>query len=196
MSGSITFLTGAGISVNAGIQAFRGNAGAYASDDLRGAFELRRFMSSAKSRQLLWNWMSINLHADASPTLAHHAIAGCYGSTVITQNIDDLHEKAGSRIVHHIHGTGCVAYCYRCGREYHIADVLALVNQYGDALCTEFNAKKNKACGGVIRPGFIMYGENVNRTVWSRSHDAMLLAATVIAVGTSLSVYPAALLMD
>ena len=99
---------------------------------------------------------------------------------VITQNIDGLHQKAGSRRVLELHGSVLRNHCMRCGAAY---DVEAIVNSEGVPRC---------ACGGVIKPDVVLYEEGLDEEVLMQSVSAIRHAEVLIIGGTSLTVYPAA----
>ena len=198
---SIAILTGAGISTGAGIPDFRGANGLWViHPELRNLFDYREFMSKPKVRRAAWAWMHDDAGmGDRAPTAAHHMLAGMQHDGLIgglmTQNIDMLHERAGSTDVIHLHGSMGLSHCQRCGAEYESSAVLAgLVNE-PDPHCHHWNAKKGKECGGVIKMDVIYFGESLNKRAWERAHDAMLACDEFWALGTSLTVYPVADLM-
>lgn len=107
-------------------------------------------------------------------------------SAIVTQNIDGLHQKAGSKKVFEIHGTTMRNYCVKCREEYDTDYI--------------FNSKDKipvcKTCGRPVRPDVTLYGESLPAEAWDNSMAAILKADTLFIAGTSLSVYPAASLID
>ena len=101
-------------------------------------------------------------------------------SCVITQNIDGLHQKAGSRKVYEVHGTTQRVYCDKCGKE-HPADILF----------TSKEAIPHCECGGMLRPDVTLYEESLPHEAWENAINALAKADVFIIGGTSLTVYPA-----
>lgn len=173
-------LTGAGISAESGVPTFRGPGGLWR--DFR-AEDLATPQAFARDPKLVWEWydwrrMKI---AEAVPNAAHHALAACEGLRLITQNVDGLHDLAGSKDVLKIHGDIWVRRCTVCGRE--TSDRTAPLPSY-PPLCP--------ACGGVERPGVVWFGEPLPVTVWEAAERAACEARVLLVIGTSAQVYPAA----
>ena len=128
------------------------------------------------------------LFPDAKPNRAHRALAKLEQEgklkAVITQNIDGLHQAAGSREVLELHGSVLRNYCTRCGRSYSLADILATE---GVPHC---------ACGGMIKPDVVLYEEGLDMRLLERAIAYIRRADMLIVGGTSLVVYPAAGLID
>ena len=124
------------------------------------------------------------LYLDAQPNAAHRKLAQWEGEgklrAVITQNIDGLHQKAGSRRVLELHGSVLRNHCMKCGASY---GVEAIVNSEGVPRCT---------CGGVIKPDVVLYEEGLDEDVLMQAVSAIRQAEVLIIGGTSLTVYPAA----
>ena len=124
------------------------------------------------------------LALDAQPNAAHRWLAKLEEkgklSAVITQNIDGLHQAAGSRRVYELHGTVHTNRCLSCGRFYTAESIL---NSTGIPRCT---------CGGFIKPKVVLYDENLDMDLYNRAVRAIGNADTMIIAGTSLTVYPAA----
>ena len=99
---------------------------------------------------------------------------------VITQNIDGLHQKAGSKKVYEVHGTTQRVYCDRCGKEYP-----------SDILFTSTEPVPHCSCGGMLRPDVTLYEEGLPHEAWENSINALAKADVFIIGGTSLTVYPA-----
>jgi NAD-dependent deacetylase len=103
---------------------------------------------------------------------------------IITQNIDTLHQDAGSKVVHQIHGTIATNHCVKCNKAFSLKDIL---NSSGVAKCD---------CGGIIKPDVVLYNEGLPRATWIAAEHAARNADMLIIAGTSLVVYPAASLLD
>jgi len=139
---------------------------------------------------MVWAWYLWRYHLvrDVKPNAGHHAIADWQENAdvrVITQNIDDLHERAGSRQVAHLHGSLFDFHCSRCGKPY-AGDLPVIAEPVGAVeppICQ---------CGGTIRPGVVWFGEALPDEPWQEAVDAVAGADVVVVVGTSGIVYPAA----
>lgn len=125
------------------------------------------------------------LHPDAQPNPAHRALAALEVagrlSAVITQNIDGLHQAAGSRRVLELHGSVHRNVCMSCGRRFAL-----------DAVLRSTGVPRCDACGGVIKPDVVLYEEALDQRVLAEAADELDRADTLIVGGTSLVVYPAA----
>lgn len=180
---SVVALTGAGISVAAGLGTFRGVGGLWnAHPDMEAAMYIDGLPDNVPA---LWDvWGGIRRRAMvAGPSPAHLALARA-GVRVVTQNIDGLHQDAGSDGVLELHGSAARAVCLdrRCG---HRGDVdLTRPTEPGDV-------PRCPGCGGLLRPDVVLFGEALNPQVWSDAEDAVLTADLVLAVGTSSFVTPA-----
>ena len=128
------------------------------------------------------------LALDAQPNAAHRKLAEWERMgkcrAVVTQNIDGLHQKAGSEEVLELHGSVHRNYCTRCGRFYSLDDIL---KADGVPVCD---------CGGVLKPDVVLYEEGLDQDVIQRSVEYISRADVLIIGGTSLTVYPAAGLID
>lgn len=128
------------------------------------------------------------LFLNARPNAAHYKIAALESegklAGVITQNIDGLHQKAGSREVLELHGSVLRNYCTRCGKFYGLD---AILNSTGVPKCT---------CGGTIKPDVVLYEEGLDQETIEKSVKYIANADVLIIGGTSLTVYPAAGLID
>ena len=129
------------------------------------------------------------LYPEAQPNAAHLALAALERagklSTVITQNIDGLHQRAGSSNVIELHGSTLRNYCVRCGKKYGVDYIL---ESTGVPKCSE--------CGGIVRPDVVLYGEGLDGSVFADAEEAIANADVLIVGGTSLTVNPAASLVD
>lgn len=182
----VTILTGAGISADSGIPTFRGNDGLwrnFRAEDLATpeAFE--------RNPRLVWEWYDWRrqLIAGTSPNAAHYAIAAFESKvsrfSLITQNVDGLHGQAGSRHILELHGDIWKVRCTHCHLVTDNRDVpLPLLPS-----C--------HACGKLLRPHIIWFGEALDRQILEASFRAAESSDVLLIVGTSGVVYPAAMLM-
>ncbi|MDT5009193.1 MAG: NAD-dependent deacetylase [Mycobacterium sp.] len=139
---------------------------------------------------VVWAWYLWRYHLVRSvePNAGHYAVAEWQRHAdvaVVTQNIDDLHERAGSKRVVHLHGSLFDFRCSRCGTPYHgeIPDMPEPVPALDPPRCE---------CGGLVRPGVVWFGEPLPQGPWQEAVDAVAGADVVVVVGTSGIVYPAA----
>lgn len=183
----IAILTGAGMSTAAGVPDFRGPNGLYVTRayDPEKVFEIHYFDKDPKpfyqfSRDFL------GLLADIRPTYTHEFLARLEKDgrdvTLVTQNIDGLHQRAGSRRVLPMHGDYETAHCRRCGRSCPGARLRTLMMEMEVPLC--------EACGGTIKPDVVFFGEPVRHL--SESIQAAEASDLMLVLGSSLTVYPAA----
>ena len=189
-SGRIAALTGAGISTSAGIPDFRGPKGLYSRKDIPAEliFDIDHFR---KDPTLFYThigplWKSF---VEASPTEGHRFLARLESdgklAGIITQNIDGLHEKAGSKKVIPIHGDFRSFVCMKCGRK---TDELDAVFEMTMAA----QVPRCSSCGGTLKPTVVFFGEQVNGV--DEAVELMRSADAVLVIGSSLVVYPAAAL--
>ncbi|MEF9969104.1 MAG: NAD-dependent protein deacylase [Ruthenibacterium sp.] len=181
----IVFFGGAGISTESGIPDFRSQDGLYHQQY---AYPPETILSHsffiAKPEEFYKFYREKMLVTGAKPNAAHLRLASLEKmgklSAVITQNIDGLHQAAGSQNVLELHGSTLRNYCMKCGKFY---DAAYLKNSTGVPHCT---------CGGIIKPDVVLYEESLNGAVMDASVDALRKADLLIVGGTSLAVYPAA----
>jgi len=176
------------MSAESGIETFRD-----AVTGLWERFDLDELASPQTWRRqpnVVWAWCLWRYHLvnSVEPNAGHKAIADWQRRAdvrVVTQNIDNLHERAGSAWVAHLHGSLFEFHCSRCGVEYHgeLADIPEPVEAVDPPVC---------ACGGTIRPGVVWFGEAMPDEPWQQAVAAVALADVLIVVGTSGIVYPAA----
>ena len=187
----IVFLGGAGVSTESGIPDFRSKDGLYHKKDKKfSAFKPEYLLSSEclqKKPELFFDYYRKNLDArSALPNGAHLALAQLELSGrltgVITQNIDGLHQKAGSRNVQEIHGTIRTNHCTSCRAVY--GEDFIFESREPVPLCP--------ACGKTVRPDVTLYGEFLPQPAYTNAIDLIGRADTLIIGGTSLAVYPAA----
>lgn len=187
----IAVLTGAGMSTAAGVPDFRGPKGLYVTRqyDPETVFEIGYFDRDPEpfyqfSRDF------VSLLEMIEPTFTHRFLVRLEASGkdigVITQNIDGLHQKAGSRHVLPMHGDYETAHCRRCGAGMGGADLRALLAREGIPSCPK--------CGGVIKPDVVFFGENVRHL--PEAYKLAEQSDLMLVLGSSLQVYPAAALPD
>ena len=188
-SRSIVFFGGAGVSTESGIPDFRGVDGLYRQ---KYAYPPETILSHEfllqHPEEFYRFYREKILILNARPNPAHEKLAQWEREgrlrTVITQNIDGLHQAAGSKRVLELHGSIHRNHCTRCGKFYTAEQIAATT---GVPRCD---------CGGTIRPDVVLYGESLDEKVLRASMDALAHADLLIVGGTSLSVYPAAGLID
>lgn len=183
------FFGGAGVSTASGIPDFRGTGGLYTGgDELSSEYYLSRACLIREPEKFYKFYRSKMLYPEAEPNGAHRALAELERrgiiKSVITQNIDGLHGKAGSRRVLELHGTTEKHYCNRCGKLHSQSYVAECGNV---PYCSE--------CGGVVRPDVTLYGEPLNSRIFGEAADDVGKADVLIVGGSSLTVYPAASLV-
>jgi NAD-dependent deacetylase len=188
----IVVLTGAGISTESGIPDFRGPQGVWTKDPAaEKTATLQHYVSDPEIRRRAWQNRVSSEMWQAEPNAGHRALADLEHKaalhTLVTQNVDGLHQAAGSspeRIVE-IHGTVHDAKCLACGWRGPMAPVLERVRGgEEDPECAE--------CGGMLKSATISFGENLVAEDLDRSQRASAHADVFLALGTSLGVYPAA----
>ncbi len=188
-SRSIVFFGGAGVSTESGIPDFRGVDGLYRQ---KYAYPPETILSHEfllqHPEEFYRFYREKILILNACPNPAHEKLAQWEREgrlrAVITQNIDGLHQAAGSKRVLELHGSIHRNHCTRCGKFYTAEQIAATT---GVPRCD---------CGGTIRPDVVLYGESLDEKVLRASMDALAHADLLIVGGTSLSVYPAAGLID
>lgn len=181
----VVVLTGAGVSAESGIPTFRGSTDSYWSQfDPMMLASVEGFRENPK---LVWEWYAMRREKvlAAQPNPAHFALARLEGLvprfTLITQNVDDLHERAGSQNPLHLHGSILVTRCSAEGRALDGADLL-----------DDTVPPRCRRCGAYARPGVVWFGEMLPRDVWDAAERAVASADMLLIVGTSAVVHPAA----
>lgn len=179
----IAVFTGAGVSAESGIPTFReaqtGLWARFRAEDLATPEAFRR------DPQTVWRWYEWrrDLMRGARPNPAHHAVAAleqCVARvSVITQNVDGLHSKAGSAAVSELHGNIWNNHCLECGRPAGV-----------DVPCPDVPHCLH--CGGLVRPGVVWFGEALPVAVWSNAMSTSMAADMLLCIGTSSMVEPAA----
>lgn len=174
----ITFLTGAGVSTHSGIPDYRSKNGIY--DGVSESPETILSEETLYNRsEFFYKFVMDNMYfPDAQPNEIHQRIAEICNEKgdLITQNVDSLDRKAGNKHLTEFHGSLYNIYCTKCHKAVTYAD-------YAQSF-------KHNDCGGIIRPGIVLYGEQINGDNLSRSVSAMEKADLVIISGTSFVVYP------
>ncbi|MDR0356920.1 MAG: NAD-dependent protein deacylase [Clostridiales Family XIII bacterium] len=197
-SSNIVFFGGAGVSTESGIPDFRSETGLY-----KARAEYGRSPESLVSHSLFiaepslfFDYYKKNLiFRNAKPNAAHFALSKLEKEgkilAIVTQNIDGLHQAAGSVRVRELHGSVQRNYCMKCGATFDLDYIL------DEAHCKDENGVVGSVpfcdkCGGTVRPDVVLYEEPLEQDTVSRAVDAIARADTLIVGGTSLVVYPAA----
>lgn len=180
--------TGAGISTESGIPDFRGPQGLWKKVDPK-LFTIQNFVADPEIRRRSWEMRLDTAMWAAQPNDGHRAIARLealgVAPVVVTQNIDGLHQDAGSTDVIEVHGTTREFMCLGCGVRGPIADVLVLV-EAGD-----FDPRCDD-CGGLLKSATISFGQSLDEAVLDRAFDEAARSDVCLALGSTLSVVPAA----
>ncbi len=185
----IVFFGGAGVSTESGIPDFRSVDGLYQQ---KYAYPPEYMLSHTFFEQHPEAFFQFHrdkmIHLEAQPNAAHRKLAQLEQcgklAAVVTQNIDGLHQAAGSQTVWELHGSIHRNYCQRCGRSYGVEKIL---ESDGVPLCE---------CGGIIKPDVVLYEEPLDGQTLQKAVQAIAEADLLIIGGTSLAVYPAASLVD
>jgi NAD-dependent deacetylase len=181
-------LTGAGVSTESGIPDFRSPGGLWAQFDPLDYGSIDSFRSDPER---VWRFYAprFAMLSSAEPNAAHLALAELERlgllSAVVTQNIDRLHERAGSRDVVEVHGSIRTSTCPGCRRTYELDDVLPLIAA-GDG------APRCVDCGAVLKPDVVFFGELLPAAAIDRATELSRAARLMLVIGSSLEVYPAA----
>ncbi|ETK22266.1 MULTISPECIES: SIR2 family NAD-dependent protein deacylase [Pseudomonas] len=189
---TITCFSGAGISAESGISTYRDPlAGLWSQYDPE---KLETAKAFRENPRLVWGWYLWRRQqvARSQPNVAHRAFCqmAATGRTVsiITQNVDDLHERAGSHGVLHLHGSLATPKCFACHRPAELAQDQLAVPVEGALI----EPPRCRRCGGKLRPGVVWYGEDLSRDVWKSAMSLVRGCDILISVGTSGIVTPAA----
>lgn len=184
-SPNIVFFGGAGVSTESGIPDFRSQGGLY---DQEYSYPPETIVSHdfflENTEEFYRFYKKKMLFPNARPNACHIALARLEEQgklkAVVTQNIDGLHQKAGSRTVFELHGSIWRNFCTKCGKSHTMYEIIA---SDGISRC---------ACGGIVKPDVVLYGEALDDEVVTGALKAISEADTLIVGGTSLVVYPAA----
>jgi NAD-dependent deacetylase len=179
---SIAVLTGAGVSAESGIPTFRSNGGYWRTHRFE---DLATPQAFARDPKFVWEWYEERRRAIAAarPNSGHIALVELERRaphfTLITQNVDGLHDLAGSKNIIKLHGDIWTLHCVKCGREKLAREVLSDLPPFCE-------------CGGMMRPGVVWFGEMLPAGAMERAAEAVRNADVLIVAGTSAQVYPAA----
>ncbi len=188
-SKNTVFFGGAGVSTESGIPDFRSVDGLY---NQKYSYPPETILSGdffySQTEEFYRFYRDKMLCLDAKPNKAHEKLAELERkgklAAIITQNIDGLHQKAGSKRVYELHGSVLRNYCLKCGKSYSAEYIKNCVSV------------PRCECGGLIKPDVVLYSEQLDQTTLNRSVNAIANADTLIIGGTSLVVYPAAGLIN
>ena len=188
-SSSIVFFGGAGVSTESGIADFRSVDGLYSQKFEYPPETIISHSFYKRKPEYFFNFYREKmLPLGFEPNVTHKVLARWEEEGklrgVVTQNIDGLHQKAGSRRVYELHGSVLRNYCVKCGK-FHPAEFVR--DAAGVPLC---------ACGGIVKPDVVLYEESLKGSVIEDSVEAIMDADLLIVAGTSLTVYPAAGLIN
>jgi NAD-dependent deacetylase len=181
---SICVLTGAGISAESGLPTFRGADGLWKNFRPE---ELANFDAFIRNPQVVWEWYNYRrqLIETVIPNQGHVALATIEhlmeDFTLVTQNVDNLHRRAGSQHVLELHGNIMQSYCIDCGAKDEQPDFSG-----------ENKIPNCKSCGGLVRPDVVWFGEMLPQDVFEEAEHAAQRCGLFLCVGTSAIVYPAA----
>lgn len=188
----VVVFTGAGVSAESGIPTFRdAQTGLWAHFDATKLATPEAFQSDPA---LVWGWYEWRRSKvmRATPNPAHVAIAALANNvpdcTLITQNVDDLHERAGNENIVHLHGRLMQPRCCDCGTFWTYPPGIPDEPEAGRRI----SPPECRRCSGLIRPGVVWFGEGLPEREWQRATDASAGCDLLLSVGTSALVYPAA----
>lgn len=176
-------LTGAGISADSGMPTFRGNNGLWKKYQ---PHELATPSAFSQNPQLIWEWYSWRLEKllSVAPNEAHYALAQLEKmgmlELIISQNVDDLHERAGSTKIVKLHGSLIHTKCIRCTKK--------------EPIVTPPQAIPYCECGGMLRPDVVWFGESLSAQIQEAAFHEAATCDSMLIIGTSGIVYPAAFL--
>ncbi len=194
----IVVLTGAGMSAESGIATFRdARTGLWQDFDPKDLASPEGWLADS---DLVWGWYRWRaaLVRRSEPNAGHRAVAQWQQHAqvdIATQNVDDLHERAGSTVLAHVHGSLFEPYCSECGVRAELDDPDVLGN---DILDDDIPIDADQRvpppdcprCGGLIRPGAVWFGESLPEQAWEAAENSVRAADLVLVVGTSGVVYP------
>jgi NAD-dependent deacetylase len=189
--GPAVVLTGAGISTESGIPDFRSPTGIWAQYDPQEYATIEAFRADPVK---VWSFYRLRYGAltEAEPNAGHLALAELehrgHIRAVVTQNIDTLHERAGSREVVEVHGSIRTCSCPRCGARYVRDEVLRMLEEADAPRCPE--------CSEVLKPDVVFFGELLPEAAIDRAYELAREARLLLVVGSGLEVWPVSLLPD
>jgi NAD-dependent protein deacetylase/lipoamidase len=187
--GPVVVLTGAGISTESGIPDFRSPTGVWARYDPAEYATIDAFRADPRK---VWSFYSLRLRVllDAEPNAGHAAVAELeranHVTAVITQNIDGLHQRAGSRDVVEVHGSIRSSTCPGCGASYTLDELLALLEDADAPACPR--------CGEIVKPDVVMFGELLPEAAIDRAYELARETRLLLVVGSALEVWPVSML--
>ena len=186
---NIVAFTGAGISTDSGLKDFRGKNGLYKEKTLYPAEYMLSNNCFYTNTKVFYDYYKENFNClKIKPNINHKMLKKLEDigklKAIITQNIDGLHTKAGSKTVYEIHGTIFKNYCIKCHKEY---DAKYVFESNGIPKCT---------CGGLIKPKVTLYGESLPEDEFSNGIKAIAKADMLVVAGSSLTVFPASSMID
>ena len=187
--GNVVFFGGAGVSTESGIPDFRSTDGLYHQEYVYSPETIVSHSLFRENTEEFYRFYKDKmLFPNAEPNACHKTLAGLEQEgklkAVVTQNIDGLHQKAGSKMVHELHGSVWRNYCEKCKKSHTMYEI---IDKKGVPYCE---------CGGLIKPDVVLYEERLDDEVMLKAIRAIAQANTLIVGGTSLVVYPAAGLLD
>jgi len=184
----VVAFTGAGISAECGIPTYRGTNGLWKKYDPSIYANISYFLQDPSYYWNFFREVRYPLLKEAKPGKGHQALAEMEAAgnlrTVITQNIDGLHQEAGSSSVIELHGTTKVIFCMNCSYEYSMEEAYALLKDRCPPLCAE--------CQGNLRPAVVFFGESLDHQVLHAAFQEAERCDFLLVVGSSLVVHPAA----
>lgn len=187
-SNIIVAFTGAGISAESNIPTFRDSDGIWKKYNPQ-LLEINHFLSDPAASWQVIKEIFYTKFAKAEPNESHYALAELERMgklrSVITQNIDNLHQKAGSKNVVEFHGNSQNLVCCNCKKKYAVSEINL-----------NLDIPKCTICNGVLKPDFVFFGENINKKIHNLAIRETQLCDLLIIVGTSGEVYPAALIPE
>ena len=188
-SKKIVFFGGAGVSTESGIPDFRSKDGIYNQKYDYPPEEILSHNFFMNNPKAFYKFYKDKLNSlNSQPNITHYKLAKLENkgkvTAIVTQNIDGLHQKAGSKNVLELHGSILNNYCLKCHKYY---DANYIFSSKDIPIC---------GCGGMIKPDVVLYGEPLPEDIWQEAIKKIEEADLLIVGGTSLSVYPAALLIS
>jgi len=190
-AGNVVVFTGAGISTESGIPDFRSPGGIWSRFDPED-FTIGKFLSSPETRRKQWRiLLEGGLFSDAEPNRAHRVVAELEKigklTCVITQNIDNLHQKAGNspEKVYELHGNMRWLRCVECDKRYPLGE---MVEKYR----SQYDVPECEQCHGILKPDVIFFGELLPEMTLKNATSNAMRCDLIIVIGSSLVVYPAA----
>ena len=187
----VVVLTGAGISTESGIPDFRSPTGIWSEYDPQEYATIDAFLADPEK---VWRFYALRFRAltEAEPNAGHLALAGLERAglvrAVVTQNIDLLHDRAGSREVVEVHGSIRTSSCRRCGMRYPLDEMLVLIEDTAAPRCAD--------CAEVLKPDVVFFGELLPAGAIDRAYELARSAGLLLVVGSGLEVWPVSMLPD